>query len=515
MASISGNTKVNNVIQSCNVRVYNHNTGELFAETLSNGISGDYSFDNLNPSQRYDVICIYDDVCSGIGGPITPDINTDYSDLVIDSAPTAYWKFDDINSIAIDTMGNYDGVSVNVIYEAPALLNEGVSYDFSDPESIVTIDDHPDLRPGLSEWSVECWIRYNNDSQFGKIFSKREEPSPFIGITVYANFSDSGLEVGRMYTRDQSADGYRLTSKTPDLNDNIARQYVFQRRLVSTSPDVMNLEMYIDGFLDSSIELSSILDLNSTNDIELGLTEFSNSQGFDGLLSDVSYRVGSSLTPTEVYNHYSAALSEGEGVFDNHTILNLQFDSDTSDSSIKNTTITEYNSPVVNSVQPRGGNPTLSLNGTNQYLDADLKGFSIEKDFTLEAWIYRDIEADEYSAILTSYPGTASGFYLVVSGDTGRVFLGFGASGTYIGRTFGPIIPHKEWIHVAVCRSGSDLHHFINGNLELTTSVPVGIVDYNNEFYIGRGLSSRYFHGYMDDVIVTATAKYTDDFTPT
>jgi hypothetical protein len=78
------------------------------------------------------------------------------------------------------------------------------------------------------------------------------------------------------------------------------------------------------------------------------------------------------------------------------------------------------------------------------------------------------------------------------------------------------------WYHVAITRSGTDIHLFINGALEDTTAIgAVTLVRERwNDFLIGDydhsggGTGHRYFNGYIDGLRITkGVARYTSTFT--
>ena len=70
------------------------------------------------------------------------------------------------------------------------------------------------------------------------------------------------------------------------------------------------------------------------------------------------------------------------------------------------------------------------------------------------------------------------------------------------------------WYHFALVFTGSAYLNFVDGVLEKTTTSSTAIYNGNHSMYMGRDGSSNYLTGYMDEIRISNTARYTTTFTP-
>lgn len=228
-----------------------------------------------------------------------------YDQAVMASAPTAYWRMGESSGTTmVDSTGHgYAGA----YYNSPTLGSAGAvpgntAVLFNGTSHCAEVPHNAALNPRSGEYAIETWMKWTGTA-YGLVFGKFLDPDPYQGPTVFANYNTSeATEAGRLYFRDSRANGYRVQSSVNNLNDGVYRHFVFQRR--QTSPGVWKLEIYINGALDASLTLSSLLDLNPTNQIFImGRPAL---QLLPGAPDELAYYVGKSLTPTEVLNHYNA-----------------------------------------------------------------------------------------------------------------------------------------------------------------------------------------------------------------
>jgi len=170
------------------------------------------------------------------------------------------------------------------------------------------------------------------------------------------------------------------------------------------------------------------------------------------------------------------------------------------------------------------------LNGTSQYLTAATgsnSSFEANIDFTVEAWIYlssyNSATITGAGLIGTSGASTASGWYINVGQDANTLRLTSDATGTWadnLSVTTGNGISLNTWTHIALCRNGSNIRLFKNGQIVASSAsantwsftTPQGVA------YIGGptvGTYTRYLNGYVTNLrIIKGTALYTNTFTP-
>lgn len=135
--------------------------------------------------------------------------------------------------------------------------------------------------------------------------------------------------------------------------------------------------------------------------------------------------------------------------------------------------------------------------------DGDLTVFATDGDFTYEAWVY-----------FTSDPGSNMNFFDCRDGAVNSNSINFFAKNNQISffqgaRTdYGGSLTTDQWYHVALTRSGSDYTAFLDGTKLGTASYSDGNL-YIAIIEMGTGLI-----GYMDEIRISNTVRYTGDFTP-
>ncbi|HEU4796378.1 MAG TPA: LamG-like jellyroll fold domain-containing protein, partial [Pyrinomonadaceae bacterium] len=182
---------------------------------------------------------------------------------------------------------------------------------------------------------------------------------------------------------------------------------------------------------------------------------------------------------------------------------------------------TAISSTVAVTVIAPGGNHSLSLNGTNQYLTASSStSLNITGAITVEGWIKLN-SIGAYQAIVSreafQQAGSGGGYRLVVT-DTGKLRLDlFQSHNTYTTAIGTTTITTGVWHHVAGVYDGSQMRAYLDGVLNGSVSTANGPASGTGGFYIGRfsySFNPYYFGGLIDEVRVSAAALYTSNFTP-
>jgi hypothetical protein len=168
----------------------------------------------------------------------------------------------------------------------------------------------------------------------------------------------------------------------------------------------------------------------------------------------------------------------------------------------------------VSSVNSKFGGTSLYFDGTGDYGNISPVSNTLilgTGDFTAEMWI------NPNSNITTTYPMTigseAAGRYsIILVNGTLQVNLYGGATANLT--LTGPKIPANAWSHIAVVRAAGNVKGYYNGNVLPNTQVNSSIIG-NGPLRLGSDSSgSANFFGYMDDVRITANARYTANFIP-
>jgi hypothetical protein len=176
----------------------------------------------------------------------------------------------------------------------------------------------------------------------------------------------------------------------------------------------------------------------------------------------------------------------------------------------------------VDTAQSKFGGASGLFDGTGDYLSINVAS-SYNDDFTIETWVRLD-----------ALPSSGT-FRMIFAGDSNTEYASIAnQSGTYVSnlviRNSGgslyetyytiPSISTNTWYHWAVVKSGSTIKHFFDGT-ELTTlysSTGTMGSDYGFDgyHYLARwnGNTSHMLDGYMDELRISNTARYTSGFTP-
>ena len=170
----------------------------------------------------------------------------------------------------------------------------------------------------------------------------------------------------------------------------------------------------------------------------------------------------------------------------------------------------------ISTSQYKFGSSSLYCDGTGdsvRYINDTLALGSF--DFTIEMWVYptaknRDQNIFDQRTATTSQ--VAPGIFVNTSNQ-----LGYYVSNAYRIQSTANSIDINTWYHIAVSRSGTSTRMFLNGVQVGSTytdtnnyvNQPIAIGAYNNGSTV---LGS--WQGYIDEVRVSNTARYTADFTP-
>jgi hypothetical protein len=197
-----------------------------------------------------------------------------------------------------------------------------------------------------------------------------------------------------------------------------------------------------------------------------------------------------------------------------NTTVMLDFtDAAVKDYTMRNNMETMGDLEVVTASSKFGGS-SLYFDGTGDYGNISLVSNTLilgTSDFTAEMWI------NPYSNTTTTYPMTigseaAGRFNIILVNGTLNVNLYGGATSNLT--LTGPLIPANIWSHIAVVRANSNIRGYYNGNVLPNTYVTSAVIG-NGPLRLGSdGSGASNFFGYIDEVRITANARYTANFTP-
>ncbi len=221
------------------------------------------------------------------------------------------------------------------------------------------------------------------------------------------------------------------------------------------------------------------------------------------------------------WDAYSAGGGSGGGEADisyDKVVLLAHFDTDLTDSSRSNHTLTASGDAAAAATQPKFGAGSLALDGTGDYVSIP-DNTSLEfgsGDFTIEMWVY-PTSSTGTQRILTKDGGAYSPYVVYLSSGNLQFYSSSNGSSWDIsnGNSIGSSTLNK-WQHVAVTRSGNTFYAFKDGVQQSTWTSSATLIDNANAVLIGASIvGADYYTGYIDEVRLTkGVARYTADFTP-
>ena len=270
---------------------------------------------------------------------------------------------------------------------------------------------------------------------------------------------------------------------------------------------------YINGVRSGSSVSMSVADISAV--ITLGIQ--GSSFPFPGYICDYRMVVGTAVYSGATYTVPTAPLT---AVTNTKLLLNMA-DGQATDSAAQNN-LTLFGDAKISSTQSKFGGTSLALDGTGDYAalnDSDAWAFGTG-DFTVETWIYlngtpgtnayifdmRNASQTEYTwALSFNYMGTTTDKLQWASNNT--------SPNAILTADYPPL---NQWVHIAVCRSGTTTRMFYNGTQSaINTS---DSADYRNTGYAGyigaRHSVANFIDAFYDDIRFSKVARYTSNFTP-
>lgn len=134
-------------------------------------------------------------------------------------------------------------------------------------------------------------------------------------------------------------------------------------------------------------------------------------------------------------------------------------------------------------------------------------------DFTIEGWVYKTTSSTNIPLISNSDGGGDNNYFLLELNSSNTAFqIRDSSSQAY---AYGTAVSTNTWTHVAVTRTGGSVRVFINGTsgtpVSITKTITARKVIVGGFIYTGF---DTYLTGYIEDLRVTKSSRYTSSFTP-
>lgn len=166
------------------------------------------------------------------------------------------------------------------------------------------------------------------------------------------------------------------------------------------------------------------------------------------------------------------------------------------------------------------GTAALILNGSSDYITTpDNADFDFGSgDFTIECWVYADTSVS--NGVISKRPATADGWAIEVR-NTGALWLRAKVAGSYSDTqvaTAGGAVASNTWTYIALTRSGTAWRFFVNGVVQVNTTISGTLDNQSVALAIGNSVYNTPedpFNGSIDELRITkGIARYTANFTP-
>jgi len=185
------------------------------------------------------------------------------------------------------------------------------------------------------------------------------------------------------------------------------------------------------------------------------------------------------------------------------------------DSSSNALTVTASGDAQISTAQSKFGGAAGYFDGTGDYVTVTHSSVLDlgSGDFTVEMWIY---PADLNYRFMLGATVNSSGYLMLAINPitSGQIWMG-GSGTTWPLQFSGHSLSTNTWAHLAITRSGSTNRLFIDG-----TQVGSSITDSTSwsadsaGMLVGFQSGGSSWNGYIDDLRITKSCRYTANFTP-
>lgn len=184
----------------------------------------------------------------------------------------------------------------------------------------------------------------------------------------------------------------------------------------------------------------------------------------------------------------------------------------TVDESPHGHTVTVAGNAAVSTTQSVNGGTSYSLDGTGDFLslpyNAACFDFPAGTDFTIEMWFYPTGDITDRT-LISCYQNASTGWSLSIDPNSKPYFNCTGDGIDVQGSV--PIVANR-WYHIAVCREGTSLRLYMDGELIGLAVDGSNLSSGASDLYVGRlsaSLTTYDWPGYIDDVRITkGVARY-------
>jgi hypothetical protein len=373
---------------------------------------------------------------------------------------------------------------------------------YFDGSSYLTIANNSVLKP-TGDFTAECSV-YFTASPTGKvIMCFGDDTNTYSNITLDVN----GSGYLRFFSANTtpSNDVVITTSVTPALN-------TWYYLCVTRSGNVYTY--YVNGTSAGTTTVSTARYTGGTyNAIGCQYRSGAYQDNMTGYITDVRLVNGTAITPTGYPTAPETAVTNTQLLlsYQNAGIPDLAMQND----------LQTVGSAQVSTAQYKYGSSSLSFPSSstlNASIASSKTSGNLAGDFTIECWAYFNSVSITQGIAAFSDTGGWNGWQLASSSSLSVYFEFLNGSGAAAGAySASGLIAVNTWYHIAVCRVGSAITIYLNGNPVASTTYSGYTTGSSSFVALGsdRTKTGNYFNGYIDDFRITnGISRYAQPFTP-
>ena len=370
--------------------------------------------------------------------------------------------------------------------------------------------------------TVSFWVKRSELGDESYLLEASSSTSPFNMTRV--RFSDSDELIIDNTLNGSAANGFYFQSDRL-YRDVSAWYHIFFSIDVTEANATDGWKLYVNGVQQTKALTYWVQNANleiSQDDVEMniGRRHDNSTDQYDGYLAEYHYIDGTIKAYTDF-----GEFDEDSGIWKPKEYTGGSYGTNGFFLEFKQTGITHTITAAGNvhheTDQKKFGGSSIHFDGTGDYLSIPASNdFHFGTgSYTIEMWVYNTVSA--YSFLLYNATGdsNSTGVRLALTAD-GYVQMNEQVDNVDVPITGDVDVADGAWHHIAVCRDADDdgeMEIYVDGILDekLDGSANRNFNTIGNVWYIGsRQAGSSPYTGYIDELRISNSARYTSNFTP-
>lgn len=363
----------------------------------------------------------------------------------------------------------------------------------TNPDYLSVQNDANSLDMGSGDWTVEFFMRPTSlpgGGAYHFIYDSR--------ITGAGSQISIGLTNSKVFFFTTNA--FRITGATTLSLNTMYHVAVVKSGSTTT--------LYLDGTSDGTYSDSNTYD--ARDDVRIG-ANFNAANGFTGNIDE--FRVSNSARYTNDFEIPTTQFVNDDNtkllLHMNGTDASTYFEDDNGSIGRQPISPSALGNAQVSTTQAKFGDSSGLFDGTGDAVLLNTPILPATDDWTVEMWVYpTSIGALDY--FFAQYSGGSSGrttMYMNASGQVG-LFINGGPSFTSTGT-----LSSSTWQHIAWVRNGSSFKIYIDGTEDGSGTGSPSVQQIDSVLGAQDSSGTDGFIGYIDEVRISSTARYTAAFT--